>query len=98
MKLLSGFTLFITSSNLTFLLAWVSGGNKLRLGNFSWSFPFIGYARSPMQVYRHVKFMKGLSKSGLQIQLVQEEIIYESHMNIGTRDSKGQLHDPQCVQ
>ena len=34
--------------------------------------------------------MKGLSKSELQIQLqlVQEKIIYEFCMNIGTRDSK----------
>jgi hypothetical protein len=45
--------------------------------------------------------MKGLSKSELQIQLVQERIIYESRMNIyrlRTRDSKGQLYDPQFVQ
>ena len=49
-----------------------------------------------MQVYRHVSFMKGLSIS--ELQLVQEKIIYESHMNIGTKDSKSQLYDPQCVQ
>ena len=44
--------------------------------------------------------MKGLSKSELQIQLVQERIIYESRMNIyrlRTRDSKGQLYDPPSV-
>lgn len=44
--------------------------------------------------------MKGLSKSELQIQLqlVQEKIIYEFCMNIGTRDSKGQLYNAQFVQ
>lgn len=58
----SGFTLFIKSSNLTFLLALHPGGSKLRLGNFNWSFMFIGYAHSPMQVYRYVQVYEGIEQ------------------------------------